>query len=440
MLNNTKFSPHSLRFLFYHCLWKLLLFCLKPQKALLPPKVRSYLEEREVEQIVWRQSPLPQQRRIWFHAASGEIEYIKPLLRLWKQEHPDDLLFVTYFSTSARPMLQALAEVDGWAPLPYDLPDPCQRFLDCLQPSILVISRTDLWPTILNKMNAPKILVASTWAEGSKKTQGLGRWMTRWCLEYINKVGVVSEDDAEWIHRFRPHTSVAVTGDPRFDQVEFRLQQKRALPSPLTVWSQNKSVLVAGSTWTEDEQVLLPAWKKFRSLCSESELPRLLIVPHETHFSHLSDLIKLCESDNIDYCLWSQAKNQSSLINSEILIFDEKGWLAELYQLGRLAFIGGSFKKQVHSVMEALGCGLPVLVGPNYKNNREALAFAKLRHGDQYFLISVNESESLAQNFTKYWSLPEEESKDLRLRIRQEFLSRCEATRSTFKEIQKCLS
>ena len=63
--------------------------------------------------------------------------------------------------------------------------------------------------------------------------------------------------------------------------------------------------------------------------------------------------------------------------NADFLLVDEIGYLADLYRYADIAFVGGSFKEKVHSVMEPLCCGLPVLVGPFYQNNPEAAKYVK---------------------------------------------------------------
>lgn len=421
-------------FFCYHTLWRLVLFVANLFRNFLPPKIQCYLAEREISFLAWRRKPEPWQRRIWFHAASGEFEYLRSLLRLWKQNNPEDLLFVTYFSTSARPLLETIKEIDGWAPLPEDLPEPCHRFLKELRPHLLLIARTDLWPTVLSLLkDRPKLLLASTWAEGSKKTQGIGQWMSRWCLRYINKVCVVSNEDARWLGKISPTTPVTITGDPRFDQVQFRLKQRRDLPLALQEWSKNHFVFIAGSTWTEDEVIIIDAWKK-----AKLSKARLLLVPHENHPEHLQRLCSLLKEQDLSASLWSQA-NDEEMLRTEVLIFDQRGWLAELYQLANLAFIGGSFKKQVHSVMEALGCGLPVIVGPHYKNNREAIEFAKLHDQGQFFVEIVNDSESLTQTIKKHWQQDPISAKKLSTEIRSAFEARCGATQRTYEEIQTWL-
>lgn len=422
-------------FFFYHCLWRLILLGAHTFKTHLPAKFQNYLDERSLSQIVWRLSPRAEQRRIWFHAASGEIEYIRPLLRLWKQKHPEDLLFLTYFSTSARSMIRNLPEIDGWAPLPFDLPESCETFIEHLNPSILVISRTDLWPTILAKMgDRPKILIASTWTEGSRKAVGLGRWMSLWCLTYLNKICVVSESDASFLRSIDPTVEMTVTGDPRFDQVLFRLQQGRPLPETLKLWASGHSVLIAGSTWPEDEDVLLESWKS-----AAASGQRLLLVPHETTVSHLKSLTYQLSLLHLPYTLWSHSLQSRVPVSTDILIFDQKGWLAELYQLADLALIGGSFKKQVHSVMEALGCGLPVIVGPHYLNNREAIEFNSLKVDDTKFVEVVTNSESLTHQLKKHWQRTPLSCKTLENEIQKAFLARCNATLKNYEEIQAWL-
>lgn len=418
----------------------------------MPPKLQNYFKERQYPQLIWKKNPLPHQRRIWFHAASGEVEYIKPLLKLWKLTYPDDLLFLTYFSTSALDLIPRIPEIDGWAPLPIDLPKPCQKFISALHPHILIISRTDLWPTLLKTLShTPKILVASTWSEGSKKTQTLGRWMSQWCLPYLNKVCVVNEHDQQWIQKnISPIPQIVITGDPRFDQVQARLQQQRTLPATLTEWvnsATSSSTFVAGSTWPEDEAILFetishitktpggvnttldstntPQALSGVNASTTTDLTNLMnttkvanvnnvthvtsitnlthlkfpkirwiIVPHENTTEHLQSIKEKLHRLQLPFLLWSENSQTQLSPSVPILIFDEKGWLAELYQLADLAFIGGSFKRQVHSVMEALGCGAPVLVGPYYKNNREAMEFSTLKHHDVSFVTVINNSNS----------------------------------------------
>lgn len=452
---------NNIIFFLYHDFLRFCFFCLKLSHHFLPPKLQNYLKEREYPQLIWKINPLPHQRRIWFHAASGEVEYIKPLLKLWKSTYPDDLLFLTYFSTSALDLIPRIPEIDGWAPLPVDLPKPCRNFITVLHPHILIISRTDLWPTLLKTLSStPKILVASTWSEGSKKTQNLGRWMSRWCLPYLNKVCVVNENDQQWIQKNIPQTPpIVITGDPRFDQVQARLQQKRTLPANLATWTSplnSSQTFVAGSTWPEDEAILFEAISNIAKTpngtnktpnVTNLKLPKVrwIIVPHENTPEHLQAIKEKLHHLQLPFLLWSECSQATLSPSVPILIFDEKGWLAELYQLADLALIGGSFKRQVHSVMEALGCGVPVLVGPYYKNNREAIEFATLKYQNVSFVTVIgsgNDNDHVSSLFRflhLYFNLDPVLLSEIKEKIKITFNQHCGGTAKTFQEIQKYL-
>lgn len=426
---------NKILFFLYHAFLRLILLCLRLGRW--PRKIQNYTKERAHPQLIWKKNPFSHQRRIWFHAASGEVEYIKPLLKIWKENYPDDLLFLSYFSTSALDLLPRISEIDGWAPLPVDLPKPCKNFITALQPHALIIARTDLWPTVLKTLrelypHTPQILVASTWSEGSKKTQGLGHWMSRWCLPYLNKICVVNEQDQQWIQKNIPSAPpIAITGDPRFDQVQARLQQKRPLPNHLTAWAASSSfIFIAGSTWPEDEAILLTALSKINR-----PQVRWILVPHETTPEHLQTIKEKLHP--LPFLRWSECAH-SPLPPVPILIFDEKGWLAELYQMADLAFIGGSFKRQVHSVMESLGCGVPVLVGPYYKNNREAIEFSKLKYQGISF-VEVIDDKSLAPYWEFYFNLDPTIQSEVKKQIKLTFDQHCGGTAKTFHEIQKLL-
>lgn len=426
-------------FILYHFLLRITFFSMQIFNPYLPLKWQRYQKERRHPHLVWKKAPHSNQRRIWFHAASGEVEYIKPLLKLWKSQYPEDLLFLTYFSTSALDLIPRISELDGWAPLPVDLPKPCQIFIETLNPYLFIIARTDLWPTLLKTLhNTPKVLVASTWSEGSKKTQGLGRFMSQWCLPYLNEVCVVSQEDRTWIqNHISKAPEIHVTGDPRFDQVQTRLELQRPLPLNLRDWiaSSQRKVFIAGSTWEEDEEALFDSFTSISP--SQSQW---IIVPHESHPVHLQKIKAKLHLLQIPFLLWSEEKNKPLSSSCSLLIFDEKGWLAELYQLADIAFIGGSFKRQVHSVMEALGCGLPVIVGPYYKNNREAIEFSQLSYQTNPFVMVVAEKHQGLQHYIHLISCWDNNHlQEMKRQIQEAFIKRCGATAQTFQELQKYL-
>ncbi|MGE0634217.1 MAG: 3-deoxy-D-manno-octulosonic acid transferase [Pseudobdellovibrionaceae bacterium] len=346
---------------------KLLVFALRP---LLSEKIKDILETREKMPFEIR---TPLKKVIWFHCSSGEFEYARSMIRLIKKQHPESQILVTYFSTSFVEPIRKMPEVDALGPLPLDTPRDIKKFLDQFPIELALFSRTDVWPEMsseLRKRKIPSYLFSLSLSEKSTRSQFPTSLITKWALSELNGIFCVSQDDLLALQKLNVKTPAAVTGDTRYDQVFHRLANRKPIKDLRQ--SSNFHVCVAGSTWAEDEAVLIPAF---------SSLPdsfRLILVPHEPTPEHLESLKKQLEACHLSYALYSQVQTWSE----KILIVDQIGILAELYSCGNSAFVGGSFKKTVHSVMEPLALGLPTLVGPFYHNNREALAFGQFSVGE----------------------------------------------------------
>lgn len=316
--------------------------------------------------------PSFRERPLWIHASSGEFEYAKAVIREIKNRRPDLPIVVTYFSPTYAKSVERFPGVDFSLPLPLDLPGPISSFLKRINPCQLLIARTDFWPELLTQARRRQIPIqvfAYTQKEKSNKPWSLSRQLARWRLELVDRVDCVTEDDLKNVEALKPkHTLATVQGDTRYDQVRYRLDHPKQLPSVL---KPVRTCMVAGSTWAEDEAVLLPA---LRSVLQEARM-QLILVPHEPTPNHIASLKKELESMGLSYSLYSEGKPWS---DRAVLLVDQVGILAELYLWGDLAFVGGSFRKTVHSVMEALGASCLTYVGPLHTNNREAIEFHSL--------------------------------------------------------------
>ena len=95
----------------------------------------------------------------------------------------------------------------------------------------------------------------------------------------------------------------------------------------------------------------------------------MIIAPHLIHESHLRDIeAALCNCKVLRY----SAANEDNVAEADVLIIDCFGLLSSIYRYGRLAMVGGGFGEGIHNVPEAAVYGLPVLIGPNNRNFREA--------------------------------------------------------------------
>lgn len=319
-------------------------------------------------------------RPFWIHAASGEIEYARPVLRELKTQFPDVPIVVTYGSVSAIRILDRLTEVDAWGPVPWDTRHSVRGFLKRFQPRALLIARTDVWPAMIDTVhreNIPSLLFAATFAAESSRLQGFARILTARALRQLSAIHVVSTEDRDLLRDFDVDEKITVAGDTRFDQVFHRLANAQPLPADLA--PKAKPVFVAGSTWPEDEAQLLPAFAKRPDWT-------LLLAPHEIGAHRLEAL----EGELRKLGLESQRFSAGGPWTKRVLLLDRIGILAELYTWADLTFVGGSFRKQVHSVMEPLAAGRRVIVGPCHLNNREAIAFRNVNVGGKPAVIAVD--------------------------------------------------
>lgn len=384
----------SVIFFFYKYLGAPFVFAvLQIFRPLFSGKIREMIEDKNKEfykiKILGSEAHIAQARPFWIHAASGEIEYARPVIRELKKQFPETPILVTYTSPSAKKILASLHEVDVWAAVPWDLGFLVRRFIKKWNPRILLFSRTDVWPnlaTVAKSENIPMVLFSATFAENSSRLNGLSRYLTRHTLNTLSEIHCVSHEDIENIRSLSLQAPLVTSGDTRFDQVFHRLANPKVLKSELMP-SPEDFIFIAGSTWPEDEDIILPALTKLQNVHI-----RTLLAPHETTPEHLLQLEEKIKKSGLRSVRYSEAKEWKP---SDILIIDQVGILAELYTWGDIAFIGGSFKKQVHSVMEALAAGLPVMVGPHHKNNREALFYQKKNYSSGMIVQVIHSSEDI---------------------------------------------
>ncbi len=356
----------------------------KKNKQLVTYKNNNFFEVRN-QSSQW----ISLKRPFWIHAASGEVEYARPIIRELKNTYPEIPIIVTFSSPSAKKIIMGIADIEAWGILPWDFEESCLSFLEKWQPRCCLIARTDVWPVMAScchKKQIPSLLFSATFATNSSRLKGLSAKVTRWALNNLSEIHCVSTEDAIQLEQLKLQVPVHVHGDSRFDQVFYRLQHPKCIKKELRP-SQNDKILVAGSTWPEDEKVLLPAYSNMKNNC------KLILAPHEIHESHMKLLENQLKILDLSFCKYSAA---TSWTTENVLIIDQIGILAELYTWGTFAFVGGSFRKQVHSVMEPLAAGLPVLVGPYHHNNREALLFKEKSVNGQRVVTEVIDEEGLA--------------------------------------------
>lgn len=325
---------------------------------------------------------------LWVHVSSaGEFLQARPVMDHIKAQRPDVFIALSFMSTSAVAFVENYlgANISFFAPL--DTAENMQAVLKLLKPRVLVVVRSDIWPNMISetqKAGAKTILISAHLRESSGRNANT--WLRNFFAELyrqIDAIFVVGPADKERFLQACPeHLGIRVVGDTRFDSVLIRQAEfkSRPLSQPTQVLLQAKSltdfILVAGSAWPDDEDILVPAWKKIKTQHSKAWL---VMVPHEPQSNYLNGLEAKLQVNNLSFQRFSNFKTGAQL--PDVLIMDRVGLLADLYRLGDAAYVGAG-TGGIHNTMEPAAWGLPVCFRPEYQNAPEAvqLVEAKVFH------------------------------------------------------------
>jgi len=306
---------------------------------------------------------------LWLHAPSvGEALMAQAILAAARDRDPTLQAIFTFFSPSAERVAGRIgADWSGY--LPWDRRGDMRHALRLARPTHIAFVRTEIWPILMREAASDVriVLVNAVLADGSSRTGAGARALLGHAYASLDDVGAVSDVDAErftflGVQRRRIH----VTGDARFDQVWQRIAALRGTPS----FTSHRRVLVAGSTWLQDEQRLLPC------------LPVLgdgwttVIAPHEPNADHVTDLEARIDALRLTHARLP-ADSSAALPDVDVVVVDRVGVLADLYANADMAYVGGGFGKDgLHSVVEPAALGVPVAFGPRHGNAREGGALA----------------------------------------------------------------
>jgi 3-deoxy-D-manno-octulosonic-acid transferase len=312
---------------------------------------------------------LPGRKLAWFHCASlGEFEQGRPILEAFRQQHPDYLILLTFYSPSGYEVRKAYSGADLVLYLPLDTKSNVHRFVDTLKPDVVFYVKYEFWFNFLSYLQSKKIptyLVSAVFRPDQHFFKGYAEW-PRKVLKGFTTIFVQNEDSRELLE-FIGIENVVVGGDTRFDRVAAVAANPKAIELALA-FSTNHKVLIAGSTWPADEDLI------FKLIFQNKHKMRFIIAPHEISSDHIDALMQRAGKTAVRF----SKTNTNEVKNAEILIIDSIGMLSQLYQYGTLAYIGGGFGAGIHNVLEASALGLPVFMGPNYHKFNEAKELIEL--------------------------------------------------------------
>jgi len=321
---------------------------------------------------------------ILFHATSvGEYLQALPLMRELKEGRKERPLYLSFFSPSVEKRARACEHADLVFYLPEDTRANITRLFDLLKPGLIIISKFDIWPnlvTMAKSVRIPVAVTAATLSPDSGRLRGLSGRFHRSFYPALSLICAIAQKDADNFIRLGVKAeNCIVTGDTRFDQTWQRSRQVTEhdpLVVPFSGWESHFR-FACGSIWPADQEHLLPA---LAGLCNRYGHLRLILAPHEPTQSHVQSLVSFLTDNNLSFELYSvltgsghKAGTPPVAGGTRAVIVDTVGALAAVYRAAHAAYVGGSFGKGVHNVMEPACFGLPVIFGPRHLNSYEAL-------------------------------------------------------------------
>jgi 3-deoxy-D-manno-octulosonic-acid transferase len=325
-------------------------------------------------------------RPVWFHVASvGEYEQARPIITALGATRPGVPVALSVTSPSGYDYISGKEKIDGGNNvrfvdyLPFDFARNARFCVETLDPRLLVFVKFDLWPNLVWEAagrGTPVVLVDATLSEASRRNSGAGKRFYRTVYSRLDKILAISDSDARRFVECAPgHPGVSVVGDTRFDRVMER-KRLRTGPKPV-IHKDGRITIIAGSTWPKDEAHVLGALSKLAR--SRADV-LLVLAPHEPAPERVQALLSWARGEGLAASPLSRHERSAGGPPAErVVVVDSVGVLAEIYEYGDAAYIGGSFSTGVHNVIEPAVMGIPVVFGPVHKNSFEAIEL--LRYG-----------------------------------------------------------
>ena len=335
---------------------------------------------------------------VWIHVSSvGEFEQARPLIERLRKEQPQRKIVLTFFSPSGYELRKNYELVDAVLYLPFAIKKNAQAFIEALQPQMAIFVKYEFWPAYLRelkKRGIPTYSISAIFRPGQLFFKPWGKWYLK-LLHCFTHIYVQDEASQALLQQHGiGHCSVA--GDTRFDRV-YKLSRSLASGEkkderlrPIDVFTQGcERVIVAGSTWPKDEELLEKA------LRDQVPSTKLILAPHEIHEEHLHFIFNLFQGRAIRYTTLiglDPIAQRNMLQHMQVLVVDTIGLLSSIYYFGQVAYIGGGFGAGIHNTIEAAVYGMPVIFGPNYHHFREAKGLIAAEAG-----YSIRNSRELEQ-------------------------------------------
>jgi len=348
--------------------------------------------------------------KIWFHAASmGEFEQAKPIIEFLKRTNPDLFIIASLFSPSGYNTQKNYEYADSIVYMPFDTIYNAKNFISKLKPNLAVFIRYELWLNhlfVLNNNKIPALLINATAPSKSIWNKALFVYY-KYAFSLFTNIFTVGSKHTDYFNNIGVMTSIETLSDTRFTRILEKVwQSANEKIIPIDIFYGDDIILVAGSTWSKDEEIIANAVERINQ--NSPIKITVIYVPHEPTKKHISKLInKLGDAILLSDLLISISQNnQKKIPRGGKIITDSIGKLLKLYGNAHIAYIGGGFGAGAHSLSEAAGYSLPLVCGPNcfnspdtvYLYNSKALQIVSNDIELEAFLLQLISSYELRKN------------------------------------------
>lgn len=311
-----------------------------------------------------RQNISPADKSFWFHCASlGEFEQGVPIIEEIKKTYPHHKIVISFFSPSGYEIKKNTPLADVVVYLPMDTSSNAKGFVSALHPSGVFFIKYEFWPNYLfelKKNKIPTLLISGVFKTDQIFFKSYGGFMRR-ALSAFDHFFVQNEH-SEILLKEIGFQNISISGDTRFDRVSNQLETDNHLQFAED-FKDHKLCVVCGSTWPEDETLLIDF------INGSSENIKFIIAPHKIE----QEKIKLFRDKIQKKTILHSEKDEVNIFDYSVLIIDCIGLLSRLYAYADIAYVGGAAGKTgLHNILEPATFGVPIVTGKNIDGFPEA--------------------------------------------------------------------
>ena len=340
-------------------------------------------------------------KTIWFHCASlGEYEQGLPVFEEIKKLYTTHKIVLSFFSPSGYEIKKNAPIADAVVYLPLDTKKNAKRFINLVNPELIIFVKYEFWPNYLNEIKRYKkkaILISALFRENHAFFNSKGKWMRKY-LAAFEHFFVQNETSKQLLNGIG-FDNVTVSGDTRYDRVNNQLTKDNKIPF-IEDFIDNKLCFVAGSTWPEGEEYIC----NFINSNSSDDI-KFIIAPHDIKPNRIKELSKKLIVPTV---LFSE-KQGEILKDFKVFIIDTIGILSKIYNYADITYVGGAIGKTgLHNILEPAVFGSPILIGKNHAKFPEASLMIK--NGGVFSVVNEIEFNSTLNNLLNDSSFREKSS------------------------------